>query len=361
MKFLAVADSFVTKDVFEEALERFRRVGHEVIVIELDESVRWSAESEGEPIREYEGSPYQYIDLVSDVDILLVHVAPVTRKLIENAVRLKLIGCCRGGPVNVNIEAATRRGIPVINTPARAVQGVVELTIGFMISLARKISEIDRRIKEGKVIRDPRFYYGRELKDKVLGIVGLGRIGRKVAEIAKTIGMKVIAYDPYVSKDDAEKLGIKLVDLDYLLKNSDFVSIHARLTKETWGLIGRREIELMKRGAYFINTARGEIISKEGYEALLESLKSGRLAGAALDVYELSGEYPFHPADFLRLYDPKRIPELFRLDNVIITPHMGGPTQEMWSRSAFMLADEVDKFLKGDKNVSIVNPEVLNK
>lgn len=359
LKFLVISDSLVTKHMFEKALEVFRREGHEISIVELDEGARWNAEKEGEPIYEYEGSPYQYIDLVEDADILLVHLAPVTRKVIEKGVNLKLIGCCRGGPVNVNIKAASERKIPVIHTPERAVQGVVELTIGFMIGIARKIPDIDRRIKEGRVINDPKYYYGYELKGKTLGLVGLGRIGRKVAEIAKTIGMNVVAYDPYVSKGDAEKIGVQLVDLEYLLKNSDFISIHARLTDETRSLLGRREIELIKYGAYLINTARGEIISEDGYEALLEALKSGKIRGAALDVYEMHGKYPVHPEDFLRYYDPKNIPELFKLDNVIITPHMGGSTQEMFERSAIMLAEEVGKFLRGDINIAVVNREAL--
>lgn len=173
--------------------------------------------------------------------------------------------------------------------------------------------------------------------------------------------MKVISYDPYIPPSEGEKIGVQLVSLEYLLRNSDFISIHARLTDETRSLIGKREVELIKDGAYFINTARGEILSKEGYEALLEGLKSGKISGAALDVYEMFGKYPVHPEDFLRHYDPKNIPELFKLDNVIITPHMGGSTQEMFERSASLLAESVYRFLKGDTSISIINREVFRE
>lgn len=156
-------------------MEIFKREGHEVTMMDLDENMRWNAEEEGEPIYEYEGSPYQYLEFVKDIDVLLTHLAPVTRKVIEECIRLKVICCYRGGPVNVNIKAATERKIPVIHTPDRAVQGVVELTIGLMICLARKIPKIDENIKEGNVINDPSYYFG----CKTLGLIGLGRIGRK--------------------------------------------------------------------------------------------------------------------------------------------------------------------------------------
>lgn len=176
MKILVISDYLVNRQMFEKAMEIFKHEGHEVTVMDLDENMRWNAKEEGEPIYEYEGSPYQYIEFVKDIDVLLVHLAPVTRKVIEEGTRLRVIGCCRGGPVNVNIKAATERKIPVIHTPERAVQGVVELTIGFMICLVRKISEIDRRVKEGNVINDPSYYFGRELMGKTLGLIGLGRI-----------------------------------------------------------------------------------------------------------------------------------------------------------------------------------------
>jgi Phosphoglycerate dehydrogenase and related dehydrogenases len=308
-----------------------------------------------EPIKEYHGSPEQFIDEVKDINILLVHLAPVTKKMIENAKNLKLIGCCRGGPVNVNIDAATENGIPVINTPGRNAVAVAELTIGFILALARKTAENNLRIKEGRLVKDQDFYEGIEINGKTLGIVGLGKVGSEVAKRAKALGMTILAYDPYV-RNTSKELEIRFVDLETIFKESNFVTIHSKLTDKTKGTISKHLIEFMKKDAYFVNTSRGEIIDQK---ALEQALKEKRIGGAALDVVELDGRYPVNPYEFYTNYDIKEIPDLIKMDNVIITPHIGGLTKEIRYRSVEMLVDEIERFVKGKKLKNVVNSEAV--
>ena len=354
MKILGIYDSFIKRTHFERRLEKLKEK-NEIRLIELDESKEWVAKEENEPIKEYHGSPEQFIDEVKDINILLVHLAPVTKKMIENAKNLKLIGCCRGGPVNVNIGAATENGIPVINTPGRNAIAVAELTIGFILALARKTAENDLRIKEGRLVKNQDFYEGIEINGKTLGIVGLGKVGSEVAKRAKALGMTILAYDLCV-RNASKELEIKFVDLETIFKEGDFVTIHSRLTDKTKGMISKHLIEFMKKDAYFVNTSRGEIIDQK---ALEQALKEKRIGGAALDVVELDGRYPVNPYEFYTNYDIKEMPDLIKMDNVIITPHIGGLTKEIRYRSVEMLADEIERFVKGKKLKNVVNPEVL--
>jgi D-3-phosphoglycerate dehydrogenase len=271
--------------------------------------------------------PKELVKEIENVDVLVVRGdVKITRELLDRAVRLKLIARAGSGLDNIDVDYAKRKGIKVVNAPDAPVDSVTELSIGLIISLARKIPLLDRHVKSSGW-RDS-WTIGIELRGKILGVVGLGRIGTRVAIMAKTLGMRVIAYDPYIPKAKAEQIGVMLVDsLHELLKVSDFISIHVPLTDETKGMIGAEELSLMKKGAYLVNTSRGAVIDEK---ALFESLASNHLGGAALDV--LSEEPPVD--------NP-----LLKLDNVIITPHIGGSTLESRRRIATTIAGEILSFI----------------
>jgi D-3-phosphoglycerate dehydrogenase len=271
------------------------------------------------------------IQRVRDADILVVRGRTrVTEDVIKAAGRLKAIVRAGVGIDNVDLKAAMERGIYVLNAAEASADSVAELTIGLMIALARKIPFLNESMRQGLWPKD--MGLGTELRGKTLGIVGLGRIGSRVARVAKAIGMKVLAYDPYVSKERVLKLGVELVDFETLLRSSDFVSLHVPLTTETWRLIGERELQLMKPSAFLINTARGGIVDEE---ALERALRRGRLAGAALDVFEVEPPPPGKG--------------LLSLDNVIMTPHIGGFTVEAQERISSCITEDIIRVIRGEE------------
>ncbi|RLF16253.1 MAG: hypothetical protein DRJ97_01475 [Thermoprotei archaeon] len=275
------------------------------------------------------------VEKVKDVDVLVVRSrTKVTRRVLEAASKLKAVIRAGVGVDNIDMAAAKEKGVAVVNTPRAPADSVAELTMAFALCLARKLTYLDRSMKEGRWLKGE---MGVELKGKTMGLVGLGAIGSAVARLAKAFGMRVVAYDPYVSKERAEELGVELVSLEELLSQSDFVSVHVPLTPETKGLIGRREIGLMKDGAFIINTSRGGVVDEQ---ALYEALKSGKLGGAALDVYEREPPPPDHP--------------LLKLDNVICTPHIGGSTNDAQLRIALTMAEDLLRIARGEEPVNKV-------
>ncbi|MBS7610471.1 hydroxyacid dehydrogenase [Candidatus Bathyarchaeota archaeon] len=276
------------------------------------------------------------IERVRDADILVIRGrTQVTGDVIKAAGRLKAIVRAGTGIDNVDLEAALEKGIYVLNAAEASADSVAEFTVGLMIALARRIPFLNESMKKGSWLKDKGL--GIELRGKTLGIVGLGRIGSRVARIAKAMGMKVLAYDPYVSRKKASELEVELVDLETLLRSSDFISLHVPLTKETWRLIGEREIQLMKPSAFLINTARGGIVDEE---ALERALKSGKLAGVALDVFQVE--------------PPSLSKGLLDLDNVILTPHIGGFTREAQGRIAACIAEDIKRVIRGEEPLNCV-------
>ncbi|MBS7610608.1 hydroxyacid dehydrogenase [Candidatus Bathyarchaeota archaeon] len=269
------------------------------------------------------------IELVRDVTVIVTRSShKIDKAVIDNAKNLKIIARAGVGLDNIEVDYAVRHGITVISTPDASTRAVAELTIGFIIALARQMSSFDRFMHDGEWCKNSKF--GVELVGKTLGIIGLGRIGSQVAKLARTFRMRVIAYDPYISPMKAEKLRVELKkNLDDLLIESDFVSVHASLTSETRGLIGEREFRLMKSTAFLINTARGAIIDEN---ALIKALKEKWIAGAALDVY---AEEPL----------PREHP-LRKMENTILTPHIGGSTVEAQKKIARILAMKIMKTLE---------------
>lgn len=261
---------------------------------------------------------------------VLINVRAYTRlddEAFSNAPHLKMVSILGTGTDNVDLEAASRRGISVTNTPGVGAPSVAELTIGLMLSLVRAIPLSDARLRQGTW----QHVEGPELAGKTLGLLGLGAIGEYVARLGRGFGMRVIAWSFSNDPERAERLGVELVERDEIFRQSDVVSVHLRNTPEVRGIIGVRELALMKPTTYLVNTARGALIDEP---ALAAALAAQQIAGAALDVYQ---EEPLVP---------ERNP--FRdLPNVVLTPHIGAVTREANTRSRAMPVDNIIAFLEG--------------
>lgn len=331
MRILAVGDMFIDVDAFAAGLESLAG-RHEVRYLQLDESEVHAPSTDSErAIREYAGSPEELAGAVGDAEVLLFHAAPVTAEVLAAAPALRLVGCARGGPVNVDLAAAGAAGVPVVSTPGKNAEAVAELTIAFMVSLARVLPRAQRATTEGDLgasaIEGARFM-GSELGGKTLGLVGCGHVGSRVARLAHAFSMKVLTFDPHrrVEAAGVEQVGT----LGELLGASDFVSLHARAGVENENLMGATEFAAMRPGACFVNTARETLVDED---ALAAALGHG-LGGAALDVVRPQGASGPHP--------------LLANDNVIITPHVAGATAETLSRGIEMLAEEVERLAAGE-------------
>jgi len=296
---------------------------------------------EGFEVREKAGlKEEELINLIADYHALIIRSGTkVTRRIIEAAQNLKVIGRAGTGVDNIDIESATKKGIVVMNAPGGNTISAAEHTVSMMLALSRNIPQANASLKRGEW--DRKKFMGTEVYGKTLGIIGLGRIGREVARRARGLKMRVVAYDPFISKEKAEEMGVRLLSLEELLPQVDFLSIHTPLTSQTRGLIGEREISLMKRGVRIINCARGGIIQED---ALYQALKAGKIKGAALDVFE-KGK-PFDSP-------------LLKLDSVIITPHLGASTEEAQKRVAMDIATQVIDFLKYGRVRNAVNFPVI--
>ncbi|WP_054856706.1 D-2-hydroxyacid dehydrogenase [Vulcanisaeta sp. JCM 16159] len=267
--------------------------------------------------------------IVGDYEILVVRSrTKVTREVIDAAGKLKVIARAGVGLDNIDVNYARSRGIEVINAPEGSTQSVAELAIGLMITAARLVALQDRLVKGGDWPKGK--FMGTELFGKVLGIIGFGRIGQRVAELARAIGMKVQAYDIVDMRDRAVKLGVDFVDFETLIRSSDFITIHVSLTPNAKRMIGERELQMMKDGVIIINTSRGEVIDTR---ALLKALNDGKVAAAALDVLE--NEPPREPWEI----------ELVKHPRVIITPHIGAETREAQRRIAEILVNKVVNYI----------------
>jgi D-3-phosphoglycerate dehydrogenase / 2-oxoglutarate reductase len=266
-------------------------------------------------------------EIIAPYHALIIRSATkVTRELIDRATSLKVIGRAGVGVDNVDLDAATRRGIVVMNSPLGNSVTTAEHTITMMMSLARHIPAADAAVRAGKWERGR--FTGSEVFNKTLGIIGLGNIGRIVAERALGLKMKVIAFDPILTSDAAAKMGVDLVGLDELFERSDFITVHAPLVPETHGIVSHAAFERMKKGVRIINCARGGIVDET---ALYEALKSGKVAGAALDVFVEEPPPHNHP--------------LLSLDSVIATPHLGAATDEAQVQVAVDIVHQIVEFL----------------
>ncbi|MDP2884007.1 MAG: phosphoglycerate dehydrogenase [Ignavibacteria bacterium] len=284
--------------------------------------------------------PDQLRAIIADYDGLIVRSGTkVTAEIIAAATKLKIIGRAGAGVDNVDVEAATRRGIVVMNTPGGNTISAAEHTMSLLLSMARNIPQANESIRQGKW--DRKSFTGTELLEKTIGIVGLGKIGREVASRCQAFGMKTIGYDPVLSAEVAAKGKIELVSLDEIFMRSDFITLHTPLTDETKGLIGDASLVKCKNGVRIINCARGGIVDEQ---ALLRGLQSGKVAGAALDVFEKEP-----PGDQPLLKHPR----------VIATPHLGASTEEAQEKVARQIAVQVADMLKERGLAGAVNGEAL--
>ena len=263
---------------------------------------------------------------LADADALIVRSAvQVDATLLESAPKLRVIGRAGVGVDNIDAEAATRRGIVVMNTPGANAVAVAELTLGLMVSLARMVSRANATMHDGRW--EKKSLQGTELRGKKLGIVGLGRVGLEVAKRARGFGMDLIGHDPFVAASIAREHGVRLASLEDVFREADYLTLHVGLTQETEGIVNAKTLASMKKGVRIINCARGELVVEE---ALAEALRSGQVAGAALDVFRK---------------EPLKDSPFFGLENVILTPHIAGSTAEAQEAVGIQIAEQVRAYL----------------
>ncbi|MGO2518841.1 MAG: 2-hydroxyacid dehydrogenase [Microbacterium sp.] len=345
MPHIAIAgDHFVTPTVFRAALEK--ELGQTSATFS-ETTLPWPHEPFGPigDVIEASGSIAASIAALEGAQIAVSQMAPFTREVFAARPELQMVGICRGGPVNVDLAAATEAGVLVTFAPGRNAQAAAEFTIGLILAAMRRIPLTDAELKRGVWRGD---YYawenvGVELDGTTVGLVGYGAIGRIVARILQAFGSTVIAYDPYADASALAADGVITVELETLLQRSSVVSLHARLTPETKHIIDERALGLLPHGAVLVNAARGGLLD---YGPLPDMLRSGRLGALALDVYDV--EPP--PADW----------PLFSAPNVVVSPHLAGATTQTATRAADIVARDVADFVAGRIPAHVANPEVLD-
>jgi len=285
--------------------------------------------------------PEEITAIIGDYEALIVRSqTKVTAGIIAAAGKLQIIARAGVGIDNIDVEAATRRGILVVNAPEGNIVSTAEHTMAMLMALARRIPMANRQLQAGVWNRKIKGY---EIRNKTLGIIGLGRVGTEVSHLAKGMHMEVIACDPMVSEARAERLGIRLVEIKTLLQTSDFVTVHVPLNSSTAGMVGRNQINMLKPTAMLINCARGGIVDEK---ALLEALNKGSLAGAAIDVFE---------------QEPTQDNALLQSDKVVATPHLAASTVEAEISASRDIAEQVVAVLKGDSPKSPVNSPMISR
>lgn len=290
--------------------------------------------------------PEEILKEIEDADVLQVHMMPVPAEVFHRAKKLKFLMSNRGGIENIDIKAATENGVPVICNPAHNANGVAEMTVGLILAETRNIARCHASMSNrGEWLEKyPNSGQIHELSRKTAGLIGFGTIARIVVKLLKAFNMEILVYDPYVKEEEVAALGARKVDFDVLLANSDVVSMHARVSESTKGMMGSEQFSRMKKTAVFINTARPSLVDMN---ALFTALSERRIMGAAIDVF--SSE-PVDPAD-----------PLLKLENITMTCHKGGDTVESYADSPSMILYEAERFFNGETPRFLVNPETLKK
>lgn len=298
----------------------------------------------GEIVTASDSSEDALLPLLSDAIALVVRGdGTANTRVLEAAPHLKVIGRTGIGYNNVDVAGATARGIPVVYTPGAGSRAVAEGSLAMMLTLCKNLFYWDAQLKSGNW--QSRYEYKpRDMDGATLGIIGLGSIGRELAKLVYPFGMEVLAYDPYISPNIAQELAVRIVEVDDLMAESHFVSIHAPLTDETRGLINGRRLGLLKDGAYLVNMARGQLV--ESLDLLYDALVSGKLAGVGLDVFDPEPPNVDHP--------------IFRLQNCITSPHALGMSVGAMFRIFKSMAEDMAAVLSGVRPRFVVNPEVLS-
>lgn len=338
---LAAGDHFVLNSLLIDALRREAPSGLDITEVTLP----WPVEPFGRvaEVDEASGTEEELIEALRGVEVCVTQMAPLTQKVLDASPDLRLFCVGRGGPVNANIEAATLHGVAVCFAPGRNATATAEHTLGMMLAAMRRIPQTHADLAAGSWRGD---YYrydnvGPELEGSTVGLVGYGAIGSRVARILKGFGAEVLVFDPYVPADAVGNTA-EQVQLDELLSRSRVVSMHARATAETTGMIGAAQIKAMPAGSVLINCARGALVD---YDAVCDALDSGHLFGAAFDVF------PEEP-----------IPEGSRLlstPNVVMTPHLAGASKETAAKAARIVAGDVGRYLRGEPLAHCANPRAL--
>ncbi len=313
----------ITDKMANEAITLLKDAGHDVTFDEMDHDT--------------------LLKNIDKYDALMVRSrTKATEEIVKKGSEgsLKVIGRAGIGVDNIDIETAGKLGIPVVNAPTGATASVAELALGHMLALSRNISKADKTMKQGEWAKKQ--LKGTELGEKTLGLIGTGNIGTYTAKLAQCFGMKVIGYDPFISKEDMKKYDIeKIENLEDLIAESDYISMHIPHNSKTHHIIDKEMISKMKKSAYLINCARGGTLDEE---ALYNALRSNEIAGAALDVYES---------------EPPEDSPLFEMDNVILTPHLGASTKEGQIKAGTVCAEQVMKVLKDEEPDHCVNKKYL--
>ena len=305
-----MARILVSEEIAEGGLDRLRAAGHTVDV-QLDLT------------------PETLLVALKGAHALIIRSATqVTAEALEHADELIVVGRAGIGLDNVDVEAATRRGVMVVNAPQSNIVSAAEHTMALLMACARNVPQAHAALKAGRWERSK--WEGVELADKTLGVIGLGRIGKLVAQRALAFGMRLVAYDPFVSEERARQMSVEMLSLDEVIAQSDFITVHLPKNKETKGIIGREILAKAKPNLRVINVARGGIVDEA---ALADAVRSGQIAGAALDVFDV---------------EPCTDSPLFALDNVVVTPHLGASTREAQDKAGDTIADMVKLALAGD-------------
>jgi D-3-phosphoglycerate dehydrogenase len=345
VRILLLGDTYCPASALAQAFSAMP--GHEVSLRDLADDPDWHPASTSElRIREFLGSPAAVIEALDGHDVLVIQGAPVTDAVLAANPQLRLICVARGGPVNVDVAAASAAGIPVVTTPGKNAVAVAELTIACMVMLARRIPEVVRHAESGGELYLDNYegahWFGHDLAGRTLGLIGFGAIGSRVAARALAFEMTVVAHDPFVAPDAIAAAGCEPVSLEELLDRSDVVSLHARATADNAGLLDGERLARMRPGSWLINTARETLIDERSLE---DQLASGRLAGVALDVASPSMDGNRH--------------RLLAYPNVLLLPHIGGATIETLGNGGRMAAEEIERFASGLPMRNVANRAAL--
>ena len=340
-RILVAGDHFVLVSLLEQALRNEIKAEPEFRELVLP----WPDVPFGKvaEVDEASGTEEEMIEALRGEAICVTQMAPLTEKVLDSAPDLKLFVVSRGGPVNANIDAATRHGVIVCYAPGRNATAATEHTIALLLATMRRIPQMNDAMNAGKWESS---YYryeksGIELENSTVGLIGSGAIGMRVAHILNSFGCHVLVYDPYVKAEDLRGIAEK-VELDELLARSRIISLHARLTEETKGLIGSQQIAALPKGAVIINCARGALLD---YNAVCDALDSGHVWGAGFDVFP---EEPLPPDS-----------RLLQRPNVVTTPHLAGASQETAVKAARIAAAEVGRYLRREPLAHCANPQIV--
>ena len=341
-KILVAGDRHVLSSLMVEALKQ--EMGDDLDIATKDFDWPMEPHKRVAEVNEAAGSEEEIIEAGEGAEVIVTQLAPITEKVLSSLDALKLVVVTRGGPVNVNIDAASEHGVAVCYAPGRNAPAAAEYALGLMLAAMKRIPDAHATLSKGEW-RGEFYAYeenGIELDGATVGLVGFGAIGSRVARVLHAFGSEVLVYDPFVDDAKVRETGGRKAELNELLESSKVVSIHARLTDETRGMIGADQISRMPEDSVLVNTARGGLLD---YDALCDALESGHLKAAALDVYDVE--------------PPPEGSRLFEVPNLVLSPHIAGATKETAHRAAHIAAEEVGRYARGEDLLNVANRDAV--